>query len=636
VTALTALLSDRGIKTAVVIDDAFDAVPRATDLDEDAWSVFFDDLTEDEAGQLASVYPAYTSASEEELRASDEFVGVLWRERARLANAQKLFAEYERKNAQERRVLDALVTSLSALALECTAMGRDLDMEKAGLADLVFIDLFLGFSQADADMERAIERVSSLVRGRETAATLIVLMSSSSRLMQKRNEFRDKAGLLASAFRVVSKADLEKEGLLERMLTRMAECYEDTKRLAQFIQAWNSGLDAARRSFIKIVSRVDLSDLAQIRELLLEYEGDKLGDYLLDVCDGVLRHEIEANRETISAARSLNQIDLDKYPPPHLTGTADLQELVFRMTFQHSERVQLSQETGHPQMYFGDILRWKRQQDGALSEDVSLVITPACDLSRGPEQQVLLLSGSLLPLAPARWSYQASPVRTPIIILSNDERYWIKWDLKNVKAKSRKELEELLVDQAGPQRIGRLREMYALELQQKFVADFGRVGQPANPPATFPVGVDVFFPGVDGNAKRLQIASLDSSVCYVGRDAQSKPIHMLVLTEQGCDAVQEAVSALEEMNVHPSAHASLRALKKDQGFFARFRVEVPPEASGGKRTAKGTEDAAYAVVFRNGELSEGQSILPVDRKASLIVNVTDIADRKDAAGTAES
>jgi hypothetical protein len=459
-------------------------------------------------------------------------------------------------------------------------------------------------------------------------------MSSSSRLSEKRNEFRDKAGLLASAFRVTTKADLEKEGFLERMLTRLAECYEDTKKLATFIQAWNKGLDAARTNFVKIVSRVDLSDLAQIRELLLEYEGDKLGDYLLDVCDGVLRHEIEANSETLAAAHSLNEIDLDKYPPPHLTGTADLQELVFRMTFQHPERVQMLQASEHPQIYFGDILRWRREAGGALSGDVSVVITPACDLSRGEDQQVLLLSGMLLPLAPERWSYQASPIRTPIIILSNDERYWIKWDLKNVTAKRRKELEELLADKAGPQRIGRLREMYALELQQKFVADFGRVGQPANPPATFPVDVAMFYPGPDTNAKSLQIGSLDSSVCYVGRDALSKPIHMLVLTEQGCDAVQAAVAALEEANVHPSAHASLRALKKDQAFFARFRVEVPPDGSGAKRTVK--EDITYAVVFRNGDMSEGRALGQPDRKASLIVNVVDIAAAKDAADTAKS
>ena len=46
-TELKELLEARGIRKAVVIDDVFDAVPRAEELNDGDWSNFFDDLDEE-------------------------------------------------------------------------------------------------------------------------------------------------------------------------------------------------------------------------------------------------------------------------------------------------------------------------------------------------------------------------------------------------------------------------------------------------------------------------------------------------------------------------------------------------------------------------------------------------------------
>ena len=53
--------------------------------------------------------------------------------------------------------------------------------------------------------------------------------------------------------------------MLETLLTRLANHYEDAKRVAGFVHAWDSGLDRARQNFIRILRRLDLSDLAQVR-----------------------------------------------------------------------------------------------------------------------------------------------------------------------------------------------------------------------------------------------------------------------------------------------------------------------------------------------------------------------------------
>ena len=405
-TELPKILEENGIRKAVVIDDVFDAVPRPDDLADGDWSTFFDDLDEDGSKLLAELYPGYEDAELENLKNSREFISVVWENRKNLppTACDPLFSEYETTNATERTRLDALVMALKNLGLTCATIGRDPN-DAAKEADLLIVDLFLGYQQSGNDMDRAVRRVKELVEGRTQNPPLVVLMSRSTRLQDKRNDFRDNAGLLGSTFRVISKADLAVSGKLETLLRRLALHYEDAKRVAGFVNAWDTGLEQARKNFIETLRRLDLPDLAQIRALLLDFEGQVLGEYLLDVADRVLQHEIEAQSSTISAAQELNKIDLSKYPAPHLTGSPDLQELVHRMIFQHVERQKLSSSGYTPQVQFGDILRCKDETTGAATREVLLIVTPACDLVRSEVEHILVLPGALITLSAGDWSY---------------------------------------------------------------------------------------------------------------------------------------------------------------------------------------------------------------------------------------
>lgn len=626
---LRKLLEDSGIRKAVVIDDVFDDVPRPDELDEGDWSNFFDDLGEDGHKFLADQYLGYEDASPDDLRLSQEFIALVWENRTRLPQEAygHLFLEYEDTKRTERTRLDQLVSALESLDLTCTKMGRELD-EGAKEAELLFVDLFLGFHQSEDDMNRAIQRVEELVSSRKQNPPLVVLMSRSPRLQGKRDEFRDKAGLLGSTFRVVSKADLAEEGTLETILTRLAMHYQDAKRVAGFVHAWDTGLNQARKNFIQVLRRLDLSDLAQVRALLLEFEGQKLGDYLLDVADRVLQHEIESDANTIGAALELNKIDLNKYPAPHLAGSPDLQELVHRMVFLHSDRLRLSKEEGKVQLQFGDLLCWKNADGTAFRDDVALVITPACDLVRNGVERIMLLSGKLGDLEPKDWSYGRHPVRTPIVILPDEERKWIKWNLKDIKTLSWSELDDLLSEQGPLSRIGRLREIYAIEIQQMLLADLGRIGRPANLPGSFPVEVSLFYVCTNSKAQRLDVEEIEYAACYVGRGADSKPVHRLVLTEQSCDHIERSLRALDDNKLHTSARASLAAVKDDRGFFTRFErgeIEIPSER--GKKFIRSDDGKkVYAAIVRENDLDDGRDVPRDLRKAVVIVRVTDFPE----------
>lgn len=623
---LKGLLEARGIRKAVVIDDVFDAVPRPEELNDGDWSNFFDDLGKDGHELLKTLHEGYEDTSTDALKASPKFIEIVWENRAKLPQAvcEHLFRDYEQTKDTERGGLETLGAALKALGLTCTTMGRDLVAE-AREAELIFIDLFLGLHQSENDMTRAIKRVGELVKGRVENPPLVVLMSRSPRLQDKRNEFRDTAGLLGSTFRVVSKADLAKDGTLDTLLTRLANHYEDAKRVAGFVHAWDSGLDQARRNFIGILRRLDLSDLAQVRALLLDFEGQNLGEYLLDVADRALQHEIEDDDTTIAAALELNKIDLEKYPAPHLVGSPDLQELVHRMVFLHPDRLQLSEDNGIVQLQFGDVLRWKTEDGKQYSDDVSLVVSPACDLVRdGGTERVMLLSGKLEELQPKNWSYKAGPVRTAIAILPDEGRRWIRWNLKNVQTLNWDELGRFFGEEDKVWRIGRLREIYAIEIQQMLLADLGRIGRPANLPVPFPVSVSLFYVDAAAKARKLEVEAIESAACYVGRGERPEPVHRLVLPEQACDHIEQALHALGRNAVHNSAKASLDAVKSDRGFFTKFeRGEIDMSADKGNKEIKGDDNKVYAVIMRGQEFDEGSDVTGNSRKAALIVKVDD-------------
>src|SRR5438132_12852350 len=124
-------------------------------------------------------------------------------------------------------------------------------------------------------------------------------MSRSELLRDKKEQFREGAELLGSMFRVYTKADLLQGENLERTLERLVLHRPDSMRVARFVHGWKTGLNLASERFVKGIRRLDLPDYAQIRDVLLAFEGQPLGSYLLDVFDRVLAHEIEGYEETI-------------------------------------------------------------------------------------------------------------------------------------------------------------------------------------------------------------------------------------------------------------------------------------------------------------------------------------------------
>lgn len=563
--SLKELLAERGIKKALIVDDAFDDVPMAVDIDpgSEDWPNFNDDLTPEGRAAIAAAYPPAADLPFDALIADDGYVATVWAMRDELGKpAQDVFAQYLKDQASDQFHVELAREKLTALGLECVISGRDFEAE-IGDVDLVLIDLFLNKRQDDLALADSKQRLRQALKKRLPTPPLVLLMSRSPRLPLKREEFRDEVGLIDSGFRIVAKSELEDGDRLELQLERLAENAADTRNLARFFAELENGMAAATARTLTLMRKLRLSDIGQIQQLLLSAEGEPVGSYLVDVFDRVLQHEIEREGGIISAAQELNGFSEARHPPPYVAGSPDLQELVERLLTQNARRLDLPGAIDAV-VTFGDVLtvtanadleRLEKSLLVAMEPDKALlVLTPVCDLQRGGAPRILFLVGTIKALSAKDWSYR-DDARTGAIRLG-DELVWVKWDLKHVDTASHEQLKKAFVD--GDLMVGaRLREAHALELQQKLLSGLGRVGLVANMPASFPVDVEAYYAGTDGRPKRLDVPALnEGAVCYVGRDENSEQMIRLVFTEDECDGLIDRLAAVEVEQVAETARTA--------------------------------------------------------------------------------
>ncbi|WP_230482673.1 hypothetical protein [Sphingomonas sp. Leaf21] len=567
---LTELLAAKGVKSALIVDDVCDAVPTAGDIGaaNEAWPIFNDDLTAEQRAQIAAEYPAAAQLDFDVLIDDDAYVAAVWSLRDALGEvATPLFGQYLADQAADQKFVDLAVEKLTGLGVTCVTSGRHF-ADAAQPVDLIVIDLFFNKAQDDAALGESKVRLRETIERRRANPPLVILMSRSPRLDQKRDEFRDEVGLLDSAFRILKKSDIEESDKLERQLARLAENATDSRKLARFFAALESGMAAATERTLSLFRNLKLSDVGQIQQLVLNAEGEPAGSYLVDVFDRVLQHEIEREAGIIDAALALNDFSAVSHPPPYVAGSAELQKLVERLLTQHGERLRLPGAVD-AQVTFGDVLTTTNTTDlnrlrKIVPVDIAettamLVLTPVCDLQRNGAPRILLLIGEVKPLGATAWTY-GEDARTPAIRLSG-ELAWIKWNLKHIDTISRAQLEEAL-GYSDLKVAARLREAHAIELQQRLLSGLGRVGLVAAMPATFPVDVEIYYAGTDDKPTGLEIPALaDGAVCFVGRDDDSNSILRLVMTESGCDGVIDALANLAEETVAEKARKALGHIK---------------------------------------------------------------------------
>jgi hypothetical protein len=660
-TDLTAILADAKITQALIVDDAIDDIPLAADLSSDGeqWTQFFDDLSAQEKKALTAAFPDYATTEAEDLQNSDRFVQCLWVNKDSIAQklSQALFSRYQADMQADKAHLDALNALLEGAGLKCKTVGRDFVAEVAN-ADIVFMDLFLCSAQRPDDIKVSITGLAKAIELRKTKPPLVVLMSRSHRLEEKRAEFRERTKLFESTFRILVKADIQVDGVVQRTVGRLAMHYQKSLKLSEFVCAWADGLDAAKDRTTELIRRLGLSDLAQINHLLLSAEGEPMGSYLVDVFDKVLQHEIEANGNIIETALTLNQLDTSQFPAPFIPGANDLLQLVDHSLFHHRARLKLPGAIDSS-VSFGDVLRRKplvvvaaavaaaaapttvEPPTPAVLPDITdnmvmAVLSPACDLQRGQLKRVLLLVGELHPLKTEVWSAKVDGARTPVFDMGDGIRRWIKWDVKHVHMLSHAELSAMLhLDHPIFDKVARLRDLHALELQQKLLSSMGRVGLAAPMPATHAVRIEAFTVGTDKKLRKLDIPSLaDGGVCFIGRSTDGeKPHEKLVLTERACEDICRAIDLVDPETVHAKSKDILKTIQKSNVLLQTLEqgITITNAASNKFIEFKSSDGAIQGLIARNRKQIDELLLVSKDLLSSGLVLIArdGVADEPD-------
>ena len=145
--SLTELLAAKGIASATVVDDVFDAVLTSADIGptNEAWPNFNDDLTAEHRDQIRAAYPRSAEIPFDELIEDDAYVAALWALRDELgAVAEPLFHEYVSDQAADQRFVDLAVGKLTELGLACQTSGRNFGVSLV-LLGVVMLVIGIGY-----------------------------------------------------------------------------------------------------------------------------------------------------------------------------------------------------------------------------------------------------------------------------------------------------------------------------------------------------------------------------------------------------------------------------------------------------------------------------------------------------------
>jgi hypothetical protein len=124
----------------------------------------------------------------------------------------------------------------------------------------------------------------------------------------------------------------------------------------------------------------------------------------------------------------------------------------------------------------------------------------------------------------------------------------------------------------------------------------------------------------------LEVPRLAGAVCFVGRDEGSARIDHLVLAEDACDALYDAVEALIPDSVHVFARPALTAMRADLEFFNQFEkglIQVPHK-NGKMKALAGENNTTYLYLVRNEGANAGDAVQGSQRNAPLIMKVSDL------------
>ncbi|MDQ8203342.1 hypothetical protein [Pelagicoccus sp. SDUM812003] len=562
------------LNKAVIIDDAYDAVPTAEDLANHRQELysFLEDIEESDSDLLIEHYSSFNEQDWDELIDSNDFISILYslKDQLKSSFALEIFEDFDSTRRHDLTILSKIQKDLESLGLLVTTAGRNVSLTEAD-ADIIIIDLFLTQRQGSDDYAKSASILKNHLKECSPKPPIVILTSRSPRVDHLKESFRDEAGVSESLFRIVKKSEILQGDKLQRKLRRLATHYGDAQRLVDFINSWSCAIDDSRKQIVELLRKLDLTDFAQLQKLLLVKENAPLGSYLVDLFDHVAQYHIESNEALSRSANQLNEIVIEKYPPPYISGKRETQSFVHKYLSQGPNRLCLP-NSASVSYQFGDLFFRSQETPLASSKNKSvitsikpdealLLLTPPCDLMRETPNYLLLILGNISRITPSTPQRSFKP-RTHAFY-HNEIFYSIEWDVKSPLSVTTEALDYALSD-GVISKVARLRAHHTAEIQQRLLSDIGRSGLAAPMLKTFSVSLAVYYPNTEGKLTALRIEHPEGSAAM---HIASEKSHRLTLSEDACDSIYSALCALEDNRIHPSSRSMYGALRNSESLL---------------------------------------------------------------------
>lgn len=608
------LLEAQAVRRVVIVDDAFDEWPQPDDIAPALWNTFFDDWSEEDERRVAAAYghaelpdmPLLT------LVRHPGFLPALWSVRTEIAAAGPLFDAFEQGQVAKRAELQPLRDLLERdLELDCTTVGRQ-PSAAVGEAQILFLDLFLGYVEATEAVELAIARLKAVVDARRDDPPVVVLLSRSPQLHEMGRAVRDKGELLGCQFRMVRKGDLPDRPALAEQLYDLVRSRPDALKINGLINAWDKALLESRKAFLRSIRTLDLADYGNTRTLILEAEEEPVGDYVLDLYDLHLHSILEGDAALVRAAKAVNQIQWDDYPPGQFMPTPELAAMMDGAIFHNQVRTdtEAAIDLNPKAVRLGDVFlappkpprpagkKAPKIAAGPVARDVYVVLSQACDLQHGATDQLLLLRGDAWPYG-TKENAAKSP-KTPIMDVDGT-RYQVEWDVLGPQTWPLKDLPKRIAK--GLRRVRRFRTDHALQLQQAFIGKLGRVGTLAALPGRYPVGLRLWLRTKAGMARELTRcdASQGEAVCLIGRAPNNSPIEWLLMSPALQTNLRQALQDVAATDL-PGGNPKLVEVRDDPQFYRLLKrgLAFSRAAEKGRRPLSDEKYSGVIQIFAAG------------------------------------
>lgn len=577
--ALQIRLAAAGISKVAVIDDAFDDRNLIALVDGVDQFLANAEASDDWLEQLAS---NEISCSSRDAFESDGLIA-LWRKRTlfqgSLGEAIKaLFLNAEAKLRFPAQVAENL--KQLGLVVECfdmpTAPKSEGPLEKKleGV-QLVFLDYDLEGEdnlELASSTRRSYVIAKALARRREDTPFL-VLFSSLPGVSEEAETFRQEAFYLRGSFLFLRKVDAaDFDTLCQRLEPSCVWC-RDIGHFQHFFVTLRDRLREVSEDVERRFLQLDVQDYAHFQHVALQKDGAPLGEYMLELFGAVLSHEFRDGAKVTDARTSLDRIDLSKQHLPFHTQPTPPMERIYRsvltepgisvgpaLPHPHAAGRTIEQGSAHhempPLLMLGDIFA------NSPEKPVYVVMNPACDLQysmseRDPkwDLSVFLLFGTLESLAVPSSKPNLSERMRWLRYRNID--YRVLWDSRIVETVPLVDFNRWQTEKKY-ERIARLSLPFSLALQQKWLANLGRVGLPVSPPIHDAQDLEVFVPDLINSCWKAADSGLSEGAILATHPADSKEPVKFCLTVAARDYL---LTVLEKLIPTLNGHRKVSAQK---------------------------------------------------------------------------